>query len=197
MDGDTRGGAALSVKKITGRPIKFAATGEKLSDIEVFYPDRMASRILGMGDILSVIEKAECDHHKRNGKRCLTHCYAEGLGQSLPQNGKRRAAERIHLVRSDQHEPAKAIVVIMIGIMVVDALERLSARRLGRDNGVRRDFENRQRRGVADRRQRVRQQGVVGDQEPRVIGKRNRRDVDGFGLRTARDRQCRTRLDGN
>lgn len=59
LDGDTRGGAALSVKKITGRPIKFAATGEKLNDIEVFHPDRMASRILGMGDVLSIIEKAE------------------------------------------------------------------------------------------------------------------------------------------
>ena len=59
LDGDTRGGAALSVKKVTGKPIKFAATGDKLSDIEVFHPDRMAQRILGMGDILSVIEKAE------------------------------------------------------------------------------------------------------------------------------------------
>ena len=59
LDGDTRGGAALSVKKITGRPIKFAATGEKLSDIEEFHPDRMTSRILGMGDMLSIIEKAE------------------------------------------------------------------------------------------------------------------------------------------
>ena len=59
LDGDTRGGAALSVKKITGKPIKFAATGEKLSDIEVFHPERMASRILGMGDVLSIIEKAE------------------------------------------------------------------------------------------------------------------------------------------
>ena len=59
LDGDTRGGAALSVKKVTGRPIKFAATGEKLSDIEVFHPGRMAQRILGMGDVLSIIEKAE------------------------------------------------------------------------------------------------------------------------------------------
>jgi len=59
LDGDTRGGAALSVKKVTGRPIKFAATGEKLSDIEVFDPERMTSRILGMGDMLSIIEKAE------------------------------------------------------------------------------------------------------------------------------------------
>ena len=59
LDGDTRGGAALSVKKITGKPIKFAATGEKLNDIETFHPERMASRILGMGDVLSIIEKAE------------------------------------------------------------------------------------------------------------------------------------------
>ena len=59
LDGDTRGGAALSVKKVTGRPIKFTGTGEKLSEIEAFHPDRMASRILGMGDMLSIIEKAE------------------------------------------------------------------------------------------------------------------------------------------
>ena len=59
LDGDTRGGAALSVKKVTGKPIKFAATGEKLNDIEVFNPERMTSRILGMGDVLSIIEKAE------------------------------------------------------------------------------------------------------------------------------------------
>ena len=59
LDGDTRGGAALSVKKVTGKPIKYIATGEKLSDIEEFHPERMASRILGMGDVLSIIEKAE------------------------------------------------------------------------------------------------------------------------------------------
>lgn len=59
LDGDTRGGAALSVKAVTGKPIKFAAIGEKLNDIEPFYPDRMASRILGMGDVLSLIEKAQ------------------------------------------------------------------------------------------------------------------------------------------
>lgn len=59
LDGDTRGGAALSVKSVTGKPIKFACIGEKLSDIEPFFPDRMASRILGMGDVLSLIEKAQ------------------------------------------------------------------------------------------------------------------------------------------
>ena len=59
LDGDARGGAALSVKAITGKPIKFAGMGEKLEDIEPFHPDRMASRILGMGDMLTLIEKAE------------------------------------------------------------------------------------------------------------------------------------------
>ena len=59
LDGDARGGAALSVRAVTGRPVKFSGIGEKLEDIEVFHPDRMASRILGMGDVLSLIEKAE------------------------------------------------------------------------------------------------------------------------------------------
>ena len=61
LDGDTRGGAALSVKAVTGKPILYVGMGEKLSDLEQFYPDRMASRILGMGDVLSLIEKAEAE----------------------------------------------------------------------------------------------------------------------------------------
>ncbi|MEG1509570.1 MAG: signal recognition particle protein [Clostridia bacterium] len=59
LDGDTRGGAALSIKAVTGKPIKFCGIGEKMADIEPFYPDRMASRILGMGDVLTLIEKAQ------------------------------------------------------------------------------------------------------------------------------------------
>ncbi len=59
LDGDTRGGAALSVRQVTGKPIKFSGVGEKLTDIEPFYPDRMAGRILGMGDVLSLIEKSQ------------------------------------------------------------------------------------------------------------------------------------------
>ncbi len=59
LDGDTRGGACLSIKAVTGKPIKFVGVGEKLGDLEPFYPDRMASRILGMGDVLSLIEKAQ------------------------------------------------------------------------------------------------------------------------------------------
>ena len=68
LDGDTRGGAALSVRYITGKPIKFIGTGEKLDALELFYPDRMASRILGMGDILSLIEKAEAAYDEKNAK---------------------------------------------------------------------------------------------------------------------------------
>ena len=69
MDGDTRGGAALSVKAITGKPILFVGMGEKLSDLEQFYPDRMASRILGMGDILTLIEKAEAQIDEDKAKQ--------------------------------------------------------------------------------------------------------------------------------
>ncbi len=65
IDGDTRGGAALSVRQITGRPIKFTGTGEKITDIETFHPDRMSSRILGMGDLLTLIEKASQDYDEQ------------------------------------------------------------------------------------------------------------------------------------
>lgn len=69
LDGDTRGGAALSVRAVTGKPVKFAGIGEKVEDIEVFHPDRMASRILGMGDVLSLIEQAESDLDLKNAEK--------------------------------------------------------------------------------------------------------------------------------
>lgn len=68
LDGDTRGGAALSIRSVTGKPILYIGMGEKLSDLEQFYPDRMASRILGMGDILSLIEKAESQVDEEKAK---------------------------------------------------------------------------------------------------------------------------------
>lgn len=74
LDGDTRGGAALSIRAVTGKPILYVGMGEKLSDLEQFYPDRMASRILGMGDILSLIEKAEAEIDQEKAKE---------LGQKL------------------------------------------------------------------------------------------------------------------
>lgn len=68
LDGDTRGGAALSVKAVTGKPIKFCGTGEKLTDIEPFHPERMASRILGMGDVLTLIEKAQSTFDEKKAR---------------------------------------------------------------------------------------------------------------------------------
>jgi signal recognition particle subunit SRP54 len=65
LDGDTRGGAALSIRYVTGKPIKFVGTGEKLDTIEPFYPDRMASRILGMGDVLTLIDKAQAAYDEK------------------------------------------------------------------------------------------------------------------------------------
>lgn len=77
LDGDTRGGAALSVRAVTGKPIKFAGTGEKLDEFEVFHPARMASRILGMGDVMSLIEKAQQQIDERE---------AEELAKKLQQD---------------------------------------------------------------------------------------------------------------
>ena len=77
LDGDTRGGAALSARAVTGKPIKFVGTGEKLDNLDVFHPDRMASRILGMGDVLSLIEKAEMAIDEKK---------AEELEKKLMQN---------------------------------------------------------------------------------------------------------------
>ncbi len=71
LDGDTRGGAALSVRAVTGRPIKLAGVGEKLGDLETFHPDRMASRILGMGDVLSLIEKAQSSFDEKKAAEQL------------------------------------------------------------------------------------------------------------------------------
>ena len=68
MDGDTRGGAALSVRYVTGKPIKFIGTGEKLDALEPFYPDRMASRIIGMGDVLSLIDRAEAAFDEKQAR---------------------------------------------------------------------------------------------------------------------------------
>ena len=71
LDGDARGGAALSVKAVTGKPIKLASVGEKLDQLEYFHPDRMASRILGMGDVLTLIEQAEEAASTRTSRRAM------------------------------------------------------------------------------------------------------------------------------
>ena len=87
LDGDTRGGAALSVRYVTGKPIKYCGMGEKLTDLEVFHPERMASRILGMGDILSLIEKAEQSFDEKKAlelqkkMRTQTYTYSDFMDQ--------------------------------------------------------------------------------------------------------------------
>ncbi len=77
LDGDTRGGAALSIRSVTQKPIKFVGMSEKLDGLELFHPERMASRILGMGDVLSLIEKAQQDVDQEKAKdlekRCVSH----------------------------------------------------------------------------------------------------------------------------
>lgn len=77
LDGDTRGGAALSIRAVTGAPIKFIGSGEKLTDLEIFHPDRMAGRILGMGDLLTLIEKAQLDYDEKK---------AEELAKKMKEN---------------------------------------------------------------------------------------------------------------
>lgn len=71
LDGDTRGGAALSIRAVTGKPIKFVGQGEKMTDLDIFYPDRMASRILGMGDLLTLIEKAQKDFDEKQAAETM------------------------------------------------------------------------------------------------------------------------------
>lgn len=71
LDGDTRGGAALSIRAVTGKPIKFVGQGEKMTDLDIFYPDRMASRILGMGDLLTLIEKAQKDYDEKQAAKTM------------------------------------------------------------------------------------------------------------------------------
>ncbi len=80
LDGDTRGGAALSIRAVTGKPIKFSGTGEKIKDIEVFHPDRMASRILGMGDVLTMIEKAQENIDQEEAKELSQRAGSKDFG---------------------------------------------------------------------------------------------------------------------
>ena len=136
LDGDTRGGAALSIRAVVGKPIKFSGTGEKLSDIEPFHPDRMASRILGMGDVMTLIEKAqeafdgdEAEKLVKKGAqraadagglpqpdaadekdgRAAKHAeHAAGRGQQAGQCRNRRERHEKARGHHPQHDPARA-----------------------------------------------------------------------------------------
>ena len=106
LDGDTRGGACLSIKAVTGKPIKFIGTGEKLTDLEPFYPDRMASRILGMGDVLTLIEKAqqavtEEDAKKNAAETARKFLHARRLSRAVREHEEdgRRTVCNVHASR--------------------------------------------------------------------------------------------------
>ncbi|MGN1078372.1 MAG: signal recognition particle protein [Candidatus Gallimonas sp.] len=132
LDGDTRGGACLSIKAVTGKPIKFIGVGEKLTDLEPFYPDRMASRILGMGDVLTLIEKAqeavteqqakEMERKMRENSFTLTDYLAQfealkkmggagALASMLPGMGKLKLNEKD--LDEKKMERTKAIILSM------------------------------------------------------------------------------------
>ena len=114
LDGDARGGAALSVKAVTGKPIKLASTGEKLDQLEYFHPDRMASRILGMGDVLTLIEKAEqaaeADEQEEMERRLRAGpVHVRGLPPELPDDAPDGPAQvgRRHDSRARQAAPGR------------------------------------------------------------------------------------------
>ena len=136
LDGDTRGGACLSIKAVTGKPIKFSSVGEKPEDLEPFYPDRMANRILGMGDVLSLIEKAQEsvseEQMKKMEKKFKENSFtlddyleqfamlknmggAKGLMEMLPQMGGNMSKVKISEKDVDEKriERTKAIILSM------------------------------------------------------------------------------------
>ena len=100
LDGDTRGGAALSVRAVTGKPVKFVGTGEKLGDLEPFYPDRMASRILGMGDVLTLISGTAPLPRKSGKTGCRTHVRTQGAFRKVAHGaGERTVQARLRAAR--------------------------------------------------------------------------------------------------
>lgn len=107
LDGDTRGGAALSVKAITGKPIKFIGTGEKIANLEEFHPDRMASRILGMGDVLTLIEDAEANFDKAQ---------AERMAQKLEKNTFDLEDLKDQMMQVKKMGPLKSILSKLPGV---------------------------------------------------------------------------------
>jgi len=107
LDGDTRGGAALSVRFVTGKPIKFIGVGEKLDQIEPFYPDRMASRIIGMGDVLTLIDKAQAAFDEKQ---------AEELEQKLKQNKFTLSDFLVQMKQIKQMGPLENLLGMMPGM---------------------------------------------------------------------------------
>lgn len=116
LDGDTRGGAALSIRAVTGKPIKFIGQGEKMTDLDVFYPDRMASRILGMGDMLTLIEKAQQEYDQKQ---------AEELAEKMRENNFDFNDFLIQMEQVQNMGPMEDIIKMIPGMANNPALKNL------------------------------------------------------------------------
>lgn len=116
LDGDTRGGAALSIRAVTGKPIKFIGQGEKMTDLDVFYPDRMASRILGMGDMLTLIEKAQQEYDQKQ---------AEELAEKMRENNFDFNDFLIQMEQVQNMGPMEDIIKMIPGMANKPALKNL------------------------------------------------------------------------
>lgn len=116
LDGDTRGGAALSIRAVTGKPIKFIGQGEKMTDLDVFYPDRMASRILGMGDMLTLIEKAQQEYDQKQ---------AEELAEKMRENNFDFNDFLIQMEQVQNMGPMEDIIKMIPGVANNPALKNL------------------------------------------------------------------------
>ena len=127
MDGDARGGAALSVKHLTGVPIKFIGVGEKVEDIEIFYPDRMAERILGMGDVLTLIDKAQENIDEKSAKKAVHKLMAGtfGLDDMLEQ-----------MEQMNKMGPMKMILKLIPGMPKISEEDQERANREMKDTKV-------------------------------------------------------------
>ena len=116
LDGDTRGGAALSIRAVTGKPIKFIGQGEKMTDLDVFYPDRMVSRILGMGDMLTLIEKAQQEYDQKQ---------AEELAEKMRENNFDFNDFLIQMEQVQNMGPMEDIIKMIPGMANNPALKNL------------------------------------------------------------------------
>jgi signal recognition particle subunit SRP54 len=127
LDGDTRGGAALSVRAVTGKPIKFVGTGEKLDQLEPFYPDRMASRILGMGDVVGLIEKAQSAMDEKQ---------AEQMAQKMRKNTFTLDDLLIQMKQIQGMGPLGQVLTMIPGVKVNDEDARRGEKELKRIEAI-------------------------------------------------------------
>ena len=160
LDGDSRGGAALSVRHVTGAPIKFAGVSEKIDGLEVFHPERMASRILGMGDVLSLIEEAQKTRRRRGGEEArqegqdrqgLRPRRLQGADRADAQDGRARGAASTSCRRSSRgrrraRRSTSGEIARIEGIInSMTPQERVEARA---PEGVAQAADRRRRRGI-------------------------------------------------